>query len=151
MEWCLFDSKTDFKVQLYNVIKIYCYINILFLCYLEASRGAGAQSVTVQPTGLWVRSPLDSRIWNIYLHLYFHFFALVSGQSAVLSSATQHAMPPGFGKKCGTEWLNIMFLLSTLLCAKLKKTNRSKLAGHLSTYQHFVLIKVPIWYYNLNT
>ena len=40
---------------------------------------------------------------NIYLNVYFHFFALVSRQSAALRSATQHAMPPVFGKKWGTE------------------------------------------------
>ena len=37
-----------------------------------------------------------SRKCNIYLNLYFHFFALVSRQSAALSSATQHAMRPKF-------------------------------------------------------
>ena len=35
---------------------------------------------------------------NIYLHLYFHFFAVVSRQSAA-SSATQHAMPPELGER----------------------------------------------------
>ena len=34
--------------------------------------------------------------------------------SAALSSATQHAMPPEFGRKWGTEWLNTRFLLPTL-------------------------------------
>ena len=33
-----------------------------------------------------------SRRWNIYLNLYFHFFALVSRLSSALGSATQHAM-----------------------------------------------------------
>ena len=55
--------------------------------------------------------------WNIYLKLYFHFFALASRQSAAFSSATQHAMPPEFGRKWGTEWLNTRFLLPTLLYA----------------------------------
>ena len=50
------------------------------------------------------------------LHLYFHFFALVSRQSAALSSATQHAMPD-FGGKWGMECLNTRFPLPTLLCA----------------------------------
>ena len=45
-------------------------------------------------------------ILNIYLNLYFHFFALALKRSAVLSSATQHAMPPEFGGKCRTECLN---------------------------------------------
>ena len=80
--------------------------NVLF----EASRGAGAQSVTVRPTGCGF-DPRSMR-WNIYLNLYFHFFTLVSRQSAALSSATQHAMPPEFGRKWRTECLNIRFPLS---------------------------------------
>ena len=62
----------------------------------------------------WVRSD--------YLNIYFHFFALVHVRA--LSSATQHAMPPEFSKQwkkkrtmTKTEWLNIKFLLPTLLCA----------------------------------
>ena len=51
------------------------------------------------------------------LNLYFHFFALVSRQSAALSSAAQHAMPPEFGKKWGTECVNTRFPLPTVLCA----------------------------------
>ena len=51
----------------------------------------------------------------IYVHLYF--FALVSRQSATLSSATQHAMPPELGRNWGTECLNTRFSLPTLLCA----------------------------------
>ena len=47
----------------------------------------------------------------------FYFFALVSRQSAALSSATHHAMPPEFGGKWGTECLNTTFPLPTLLCA----------------------------------
>ena len=46
-------------------------------------------------------------------------------QSAALSSATQHAMPPELGGKSGTECLNTRFPLPTLLCAgysvKIKK------------------------------
>ena len=34
-----------------------------------------------------------------------------------MSSATQHAMPPEFGRKWGTEYLNTRFPLPTLLCA----------------------------------
>ena len=56
----------------------------------EASRGAGAQNVTVNPTGCG----FDPHSWrcNSYLNLYFHFFVLVSRQSAALSSATELAM-----------------------------------------------------------
>ena len=88
-----------------------------------ASRGAGAQSVTVKTTGCGFDP--HTRRWNIYLNLYFHFFALVSRTSAALSSATQHAVRPEFGRKWGTECLNTRFPLPTLLCAgysvKLKK------------------------------
>ena len=59
----------------------------------KASRGAAAQSVTFKPTGCGFDP--HSRRLNIYLNLYFHFLALVSRRSAALSSATQHAMPPG--------------------------------------------------------
>ena len=41
-----------------------------------------------------------------YINLYFYFFALVSRLSTALSSATQHAMPPKFGRKWGTECVN---------------------------------------------
>ena len=52
----------------------------------EARRGAGAQSITVKPTGCG----FDLLGW---------FLALVSRQSAALSFATQHAMPSEFGRK----------------------------------------------------
>ena len=55
---------------------------------LEASRGAGVQvcTVTINATGC-----------RFDLHL---------GQNAVLSSATQHAMPPKFGSKWEMECLD---------------------------------------------
>ena len=55
----------------------------------EASRGTEAQSVTVNVTGCGI--DLRSRKSNIYLNLYFHFFALESRQSAALSSTTQYS------------------------------------------------------------
>ena len=76
---------------------------------------AQGQSVTVKGAGCGF--DLHSRKRNIYLHLYFHFFAPVSRQSGVLSFATQHAMPPDLGGKWGTECLNTRFPLPTLLCA----------------------------------
>ena len=60
---------------------------------------------------LWVRSPLEG-IRSIYLRLYFHFFALVSRQSAAFSFRT----PPEFGREWGTECINTSFSLPTLLC-----------------------------------
>ena len=79
----------------------------------EASRGAAAQSVTVKPTGCGF--DLHSR--NFYFFIFIHIFALVLRQSAALSSATQHAMPPESGRKWETECLNIRFPLPNLLCA----------------------------------
>ena len=45
---------------------------------METSRGTEAQSVSVESTGC--EFDPHSRKWNIYLHLHFHFFALVSRQ-----------------------------------------------------------------------
>ena len=46
------------------------------------------------------------RKYNIYLHLYFHFFALVSRHGTALSSATQHGRPPEVGGESGTKCLS---------------------------------------------
>ena len=79
-----------------NIGSYVCFVNRFLkrrsFYIFEASCGAGAQSVTIKPTGCGFDP--HSRRWNIYLNLYFHFFPLVSRQSAALSSATQHAMPP---------------------------------------------------------
>ena len=66
---------------------------------------------------------------NMFTFILFSFYIYVSGysrfilliilitrQSAALSSATQHAMPPEFDRKWGTECLNTRFPLPTLLC-----------------------------------
>ena len=47
-------------------------------------------------------------------YLYLSLSIYVSRLSAALSSATQHAMPPEFGRKWGTEYLNTRFPLTTL-------------------------------------
>ena len=73
-----------------------------------------------------------SRIWNIYLNLYFHFFALVWRQSAVLSSATQHAIHPDFGTKWEMECLYTRFPLPTLPCA-----------GLLGTFSSIIKYSIP--------
>ena len=97
----------------------------------EACRGARAQSVTVEPTGCEFYP--HSRRCNFYLKLYFHFFALVSRQSAALSSATQHTIPPEFGRKWGTECLNTRFPLPTLLGAgySVKLKEKQHLQKHI--------------------
>ena len=79
-------------------------------------RGRGAQSVTVNSIGCGFH-PLLRKL-NIYLYLYFHFFALVSRQSAALIFATQHAMLPELCRQWGTECLYIRFRMPTLLCAR---------------------------------
>ena len=81
---------------------------------IEASRGAAARSVTLKPTDCGFDP--HSRRWNIYSNLYFSFLALVSRLSAVLSSATQHAMSPEFSKKWGSDCLNTTFIL--LCCVR---------------------------------
>ena len=65
---------------------------------------------------LWVRSPLEEIKYLLAFIIYFNFFALVSRQSATLSSATQHAMRPELGGNWGMECLNTRFPLPTLLC-----------------------------------
>ena len=70
----------------------------------------GDMYATVNATGCGFDS--QSRKWNIYLNLYFHFYGLVSSRSAALSSAIQRAMPLS-SDKC----LNTRFPVPTLLCA----------------------------------
>ena len=77
---------------------------------LEASRGAGSQSVPIHATGC-VFDP-HSRGF-IYISIVY-FFALVSRQSTANatkfnSSTTQHEILPELGRKWGTEWLNSRF------------------------------------------
>ena len=67
---------------------------------------------------------------DIYLNLYFHFFALVSRLNAALSSATQHAMPPEFGRKWLTEYLNTRIPLPTLLCARYEREEAIVVHSH---------------------
>ena len=90
---------------------------------LEASRGAGAQMV---PVNRLVVGSILTRGDEIFIYIYIFISSLwCRGESAALSSATQHAMPPEIGGKWGTECLNTKFPLPTLLCAgysvKLKK------------------------------
>ena len=97
-------------------VKIGCYIITRF----EASRGAGAQSV---PVNRLVVGSIPTRGDEIFIYFYIFISSLwCRGESAALSSATQHAMPPEIGGGWGTECLNTRF---TLLCAgysvKLKK------------------------------
>ena len=74
-----------------------CKILDFFKEKIEAGRGAGAQNVTVKSTGCWFDP--HSRKWNMYLHLYFHSFDLVSRQNTAFSSAIQQAMPAELGGK----------------------------------------------------
>ena len=86
--------------------------------------------MTVKSTGCEFDSHL--RKLNIYSHLYFHFFARVSRQSAALSSATQQEMPPELGGKWRTECLNTRFLLPTLLCAGQREADKTDVEFHQS-------------------
>ena len=60
---------------------------------LEAIYDAVAQCVAVKSTDC----EFDPHSMRLFIYLNFHFSALMSGQSSVLCSSTQHAMPPGFG------------------------------------------------------
>ena len=63
----------------------------------------------------------------------------------VLSSATQHAMPPEFGRKWGTECLNTRFPLPNLLCAghsvKLIKIKSSPVEASRGAVERSVIVK----------
>ena len=61
--------------------------------FMNFSEPVVAQGCDCTRDRLWVRSPSEE------LKKKFHFFAPVWGQSAAFSSATQHAMPPEFGRK----------------------------------------------------
>ena len=71
----------------------------------EGSRGSGAESMIVSATGC--EFDPHSRKCNVYLNLYFHFFALKSRLIAALNSATQHAVPRESGGKSRTECLTL--------------------------------------------
>ena len=107
------DSGCDISIKKLNILFKTWNINIIDNEWW--GRGAEAQSVTRKSTGCGFDS--HSRKWNLYLHLYLNFFALVSRQSAALNSTTQHTMPPELGGKWGTECLNTRFPLPSLLCA----------------------------------
>ena len=95
-----------------------CYICMLLSVWYLHQWGQSWRSGTkcdCKIDWLWVRSPLEEM--KYLLKFYFHFFALVSRLSAALSSASQYAMPPEFGRKWGTHCLNTRFSLPTLLCA----------------------------------
>ena len=117
-----FQSKKDVDIYMYT-LKIYQRTLICMIHNnIEASCGAAARSLTVKPIGYGFDP--HSRRWNIYLNLYFHFFALVSRQSAAaLSSATQDAMPPEFGKKWGMVCLNTRFPLPVCTACIQRKAN----------------------------
>ena len=65
----------------------------------------------------------------------------MSRQSAALSSATQHAMPPEFGGKWEIEYLITRFPLPTLLCAGYSV----KLIFFLNRKQSLNLIRIYIF------
>ena len=81
-------SKPDGVGVYFTYLKLYIFHSIL-LKLIGQSWHSGIKC-DCKTDWLWVRSP---RRWNIYLNLYFHFFALWTRQSAVLPSAIQHAMP----------------------------------------------------------
>ena len=96
-------------------LSFYLLNKILISCCLEASRGAGAQSVTVKSTGSGVRSPLEEV--KYLFKFIFPFLRSSVEQSAALNSSIQLKIPPELVRKSGTECLNTRLPLPTLLCA----------------------------------
>ena len=94
---------------------MYCWANNIKLNikFEKAVVAQGHKGVTVTRCGF---DPHSKKL-NIYLNLYLYFFALVPRQRATLSSVIQHAIPPKFGGKWGTECFNTRFPMPTLLCA----------------------------------
>ena len=90
------------------------YLYFILLIFNQRPVVAQRQSVTVKPIAYGF-DPHSKRL-NIYLNLYFHFFALVSRQSTALSTATQHAMLPDLSGMWGTVY-STGFPLPSLLCA----------------------------------
>ena len=78
------DKAVKDTFKFHEIVDFFCLIILNYwIIYVEAGRGAGAQSVAVNVTGFgfWVRfgsSSGNSRKWDIYLNVYFHFFALMS-------------------------------------------------------------------------
>ena len=67
-----------------NIFK-YIFISFDQVLFIEANRcAAHGQCVAVKSTGC--KFDAHSRKLNIYLNIYFHFFALVSRKSAAFSS-----------------------------------------------------------------
>ena len=114
--------KKLYSIRITSIILIEYHFSILcndhlkwILFNIEASRGAGAQSVTVNRL---VVGSIPTRGDEIFIYIYIFISSLwCRGESAALSSATQHAMPPEIGGKWRTECLNTRFPLLTLLCA----------------------------------
>ena len=112
-----------FNVNCYSTGLNRIHNSFLLFKFFEASRGTGAQSV---PVNRLVVGSIPTWGDDILIYIYILIFLLwCRGESAALSSATQHAMPSEIGRKWAAECFNIRFPLPTLLCAgysvKLKK------------------------------
>ena len=87
--------------------------NIKNNSYIEASRGAAAQSLTVNRL---VVGSIPIREDEIYTSIYISNSSFwCRGQAR--SSVTQRAMPPEYGKKWGTECLNTRYPTLCLPCS----------------------------------
>ena len=95
---------------------LYCFIfDFTFRLSLRSVVGQRCKGATVNETGSIPMRGYESLVFFIFL------FALVSRQIAVLSTATQHAVPQEFSRKLRTECLNIRFPLPIMLCEKQKQ------------------------------
>ena len=75
-----------------------CVFRIRYLINLRLVAAQGQKCTTVNAIGV-LFDPQSGK-WNIS---HFYFFALITRQSAALSSATQCVMPPEFSCKWGTK------------------------------------------------
>ena len=104
--------KTSYYMKINNIIlnKIFNYgssSNYLKFFIIKCQCQSWRTTCDCKTDLLWVRSPLEEMK---YLPKFIFPF-LRSGH------VTQHVKPPEFGRKWGTECLNIRFPLPTLLCA----------------------------------
>ena len=151
--WICRDSIKLFKILLVQQCLIrYVFYHLIFSCeliflsiayfyfmiiiYGQSWRSdTRCVTVTVKPTVCGF-DPHSTR-WNIYLNLYFHFFALVTRINAALSSATQHALQNSatersaltLGSLClpwcmrDTAWSWLKKIYDSITCPELKSNS----------------------------
>ena len=130
-----------------------------------SSRGAGTQSETLKSTGCGFDP--HSRRWNIYLNLYFYFFALVSRQkrgvefrrSTRNTSRTRRKLVLTLGSVClpccvrdtALSWFDFIWKVKSLRCVVCCVTKFLKrVAGNDKEWLVTKLISYPFFQNTLN-